>query len=38
MPQLLFYTDLNSGHGGQSGRFERLKELALEYAFLIGRG
>ena len=38
MPQLLFHTDLNSGHGGQSGRFQRLKELALEYAFLIGRG
>lgn len=31
---LLFKTDMSSGHGGASGRFESLKEDALEYAFL----
>ena len=32
---LLLYTDMDSGHGGASGRFESLKEVALEYAFLL---
>ncbi|WP_232225194.1 S9 family peptidase [Seonamhaeicola sp. S2-3] len=32
---LLLHTDMNSGHGGLSGRFESLKEVALEYAFLL---
>ncbi len=32
---LLFKTDMSSGHGGASGRFESLKEDALEYAFLM---
>jgi oligopeptidase B len=32
---LLFKTELNFGHGGASGRFEALKETAMEYAFLI---
>lgn len=32
---LLFKTDMTSGHGGASGRFESLKEDALEYAFLL---
>ena len=32
---LLFKTDMKSGHGGASGRFESLKEDALEYAFLL---
>ena len=31
---LIFKTDMSSGHGGTSGRFESLKEDALEYAFL----
>ena len=31
---LIFKTDMSSGHGGASGRFESLKEEALEYAFL----
>jgi len=26
---------MKSGHGGASGRFESLKEDALEYAFLL---
>ena len=33
--KLLLHTDMNSGHGGASGRFESLKEVALEYAFLL---
>ncbi len=33
--KLLLHTDMNSGHGGASGRFESLKEIALEYAFLL---
>ena len=28
-------TEMNFGHGGASGRFESLKETALEYAFLL---
>lgn len=33
---LLFHTNLESGHGGSSGRFNYLKDLALEYSFIIG--
>ena len=32
---LLFYTNLDAGHGGASGRFERLKDIALEYTFMM---
>ena len=32
---LLFYTNMDSGHGGASGRFESLKETAKTYTFLI---
>ncbi|MCX8019879.1 MAG: prolyl oligopeptidase family serine peptidase, partial [Chitinophagaceae bacterium] len=32
---LLFYTNMRAGHGGASGRFEYLKEIALQYAFLL---
>lgn len=31
---LLLRTDMETGHGGASGRFEALKEVAFEYAFL----
>ncbi len=31
---LLFKTNMEFGHGGASGRFDYLKEVALEYAFL----
>ncbi len=31
---LLLKTNMDFGHGGASGRFERLKEVALEYAFI----
>lgn len=32
---LLLKTDMSAGHGGASGRFESLKEDALEYAFIL---
>ncbi|MBV9643386.1 MAG: S9 family peptidase [Verrucomicrobia bacterium] len=32
---LLLKTYMGAGHGGESGRFERLKETAMEYAFAI---
>lgn len=32
---LLLYTNMEAGHGGASGRFRRLKETALQYAFLL---
>ncbi len=32
---LLFHTNMDAGHGGSSGRFEALKEVAEEYAFLL---
>lgn len=32
---LLLKTNMEAGHGGASGRFEYLKEVALDYAFLI---
>ncbi|MFM9986753.1 MAG: S9 family peptidase [Flavobacteriales bacterium] len=31
---LLFHCNMDAGHGGKSGRFEALKEVALEYAFV----
>jgi oligopeptidase B len=34
---LVFYTNYDSGHAGSSGRYNFLKEVALEYAFLIDR-
>lgn len=33
---LLLRTNMDAGHGGSSGRFEQLKELAEEYAFILG--
>jgi oligopeptidase B len=32
---LLLKTHLGAGHGGASGRYDRLKEIAFEYAFLL---
>lgn len=32
---LLLQTNMDFGHGGASGRFERYKETALEYAFML---
>lgn len=32
---LLLHTNMSAGHGGQSGRFRRHRETALEYAFIL---
>ncbi len=34
---LLLCTDMDSGHGGKSGRFKSYEGVALEYAFFIAR-
>ncbi len=34
---VLLRTNMESGHGGATGRFDYLKELAFQYAFLIDR-
>lgn len=33
--QLLFYTEMDAGHSGASGRFEALKTLAKEFSFIL---
>ena len=33
--QLLLHTNMETGHGGASGRFKRFKETAMEYAFIL---
>ncbi len=32
---LVMHTNMDAGHGGQSGRFRRYRETALEYAFFL---
>lgn len=32
---LYLKTDMSTGHSGKTGRFERLKDVALEYAFML---
>lgn len=32
---LLLHTNMETGHGGASGRFDALKEVAIDYAFLL---
>ena len=32
---LVMHTNMGAGHGGASGRFKKLRETALEYAFLL---
>ena len=34
---ILLKTDMGAGHGGASGRYSALEEIAFEYAFLIDR-
>ncbi len=33
--RLLFVTNMQAGHGGASGRYDYLKEIAFDYAFLL---
>nr|WP_224482946.1 S9 family peptidase [Robertkochia sp. 3YJGBD-33] len=33
--KLFLYTNMEAGHGGASGRFKALREVAMEYAFLL---
>jgi oligopeptidase B len=33
---LLLKTNMDAGHGGASGRYDYLREIALDYAFLLG--
>lgn len=33
--KLLLHINMDAGHGGASGRFESLKEVAMDYAFLL---
>jgi oligopeptidase B len=32
---VLLHVDMEAGHGGKSGRFQRYREIAMEYAFLL---
>ncbi len=32
---LLMHTNMDAGHGGQSGRFRAFREVAMEYAFML---
>ncbi len=32
---LLFHVNMEAGHGGKSGRFQRYRETAMEYAFML---
>lgn len=32
---LYLYVDMEAGHGGKSGRFQRYREIALEYTFVL---
>ncbi len=33
--ELFLFTEMEAGHGGASGRFERYKTISLEYAFIL---
>ncbi len=34
---ILMHTNMGAGHGGSSGRFDALREVAMEYAFVLDR-
>jgi len=34
---LLLVTNMGGGHGGSSGRYDKLRETALDYAFILWR-
>ncbi len=34
---VLLYTNMDSGHGGATGRYDRIKETAFEWAFMLNR-
>ncbi|MDI6803518.1 MAG: S9 family peptidase [Bacteroidota bacterium] len=34
---ILLKTNMGSGHGGRSGRYERLKEIAFDYAYILSQ-
>ena len=34
---LLLKTNMMAGHGGASGRYDRLREVAWEFAFILGQ-
>ena len=33
--RLFLHTEMDAGHGGKSGRFQRYREIAMEYAFIL---
>ena len=34
---LLLHMNMESGHGGATGRYSRLKDIAFDYAFILSR-
>lgn len=34
---LLLHMNMDSGHGGATGRYDGIKEIAFEYAFILNR-
>ena len=34
---VFLHVDMEAGHGGKSGRFQRYREIAMEYAFVLGQ-
>jgi oligopeptidase B len=34
---LVLKTNMGAGHGGASGRYDRIKEMAFEYSFVIDK-
>jgi oligopeptidase B len=33
--RLLLHVEMDAGHGGKSGRYQRYREIAMEYAFIL---